>query len=70
MKSSGYTTGMVGKWGNGLPGTEGTPDKQGFDYSFGFYDQLRAHGYYPHYLMENGKDYSLSGIRSIRSGLP
>lgn len=55
LKSAGYTTGMVGKWGNGLPGSEGTPDKQGFDYSFGFYDQLRAHGYYPHYLMENGK---------------
>ncbi len=54
LKSAGYTTGMVGKWGNGLPGTEGTPDKQGFDYSFGFYDQGRAHGYYPHYLMENG----------------
>lgn len=54
LKSAGYTTGMVGKWGNGLPGTEGTPDKQGFDYSFGFYDQLRAHGFYPHYLMENG----------------
>ncbi len=55
LKEAGYTTGMVGKWGNGLPGTEGTPDKQGFDYSFGFYDQLRAHGYYPHYLMENGR---------------
>lgn len=55
LKTAGYTTGMVGKWGNGLPGTEGTPDKQGFDYSFGFYDQLRAHGFYPHYLMENGQ---------------
>ena len=54
LKEAGYTTGMVGKWGIGLPGTEGTPDKQGFDYSFGFYDQLRAHGFYPHYLMENG----------------
>jgi len=55
LKKAGYTTGMVGKWGVGVPGTEGTPDKQGFDYSFGFYDQLRAHGFYPHYLMENGE---------------
>lgn len=59
LKSAGYATGMVGKWGNGLPGTEGTPDKQGFDYSFGFYDQARAHGYYPHYLMENGKSVAI-----------
>jgi arylsulfatase A-like enzyme len=55
LKKGGYTTGMFGKWGVGIPGTPGTPDKQGFDYSFGFYDQLRAHGYFPHYLMENGE---------------
>ncbi|MDX8340696.1 arylsulfatase [Draconibacterium sp. IB214405] len=55
LKTAGYKTGFVGKWGIGLPGTEGTPDKQGFDYAYGFYDQLRAHGFYPHYMMENGK---------------
>ncbi|NMH86888.1 arylsulfatase [Flavivirga algicola] len=54
LKKAGYTTGMFGKWGIGLPGTPGTPDKQGFDYSFGYYDQTRAHGYFPNYLMENG----------------
>ncbi len=53
LKSAGYKTGTVGKWGVGLPGTEGTPNKQGFDYSCGFYDQLRAHTFYPFYLMEN-----------------
>lgn len=53
LKEAGYATGFVGKWGIGLPGTEGTPDKQGFDYSFGFYDQARAHTFYPHYLYEN-----------------
>ena len=55
LKKVGYTTGYTGKWGVGMPGTEGVPHKQGFDYSFGFYDQLRGHGFYPHYLMENGK---------------
>ena len=29
--------------------------KQGFDYSIGYYDQLRAHGFFPNYLMENGE---------------
>lgn len=55
LKKAGYVTGMYGKWGVGIPGTSGTPDKQGFDYSFGYYDQLRAHGYFPNYLMENGE---------------
>jgi len=55
LKGAGYTTGVIGKWGIGLPGTEGTPDKQGFDFSYGYYDQLRAHGFFPHYLMRNGK---------------
>jgi len=55
LKTAGYTTGFVGKWGVGLPGTEGVPEKQGFDYSFGFYDQGRAHTFYPLYLMENGE---------------
>jgi len=55
LKKAGYITGFVGKWGMGLPGTEGTPEKQGFDYSYGYIDQLTAHGYYPNYLYENGK---------------
>uniref|UniRef100_UPI003217D8B0 arylsulfatase n=1 Tax=uncultured Draconibacterium sp. TaxID=1573823 RepID=UPI003217D8B0 len=59
LKKAGYKTGFVGKWGIGLPGTEGTPDKQGFDYAFGYYDQLRAHTFYPHYLMENGKQVAI-----------
>ncbi len=55
LKEAGYRTGFAGKWGIGLPATEGIPDNQGFDYSYGFYDQLRAHGYYPDFLMENNK---------------
>lgn len=55
LKEAGYATGFTGKWGIGLPGTPGTPDKQGFDYSSGFYDQQRAHTFYPHFLYENGR---------------
>ncbi len=61
MKQAGYATGFIGKWGIGLPGTEGTPDKQGFDHAYGYYDQLRAHGFYPHYLMRNGTPQPLPG---------
>jgi len=56
LKQAGYATAFIGKWGIGLPGTPGTPDKQGFDYSYGYYDQLRAHGFFPEYLMENGQE--------------
>lgn len=55
LKGAGYATGFFGKWGIGLPGTPGTPDKQGFDEAFGFYDQRRAHTFFPRYLYRNGR---------------
>ncbi|MCL7764468.1 arylsulfatase [Polaribacter sp. Z014] len=59
LKSSGYTTGVIGKWGLGNVGTTGYANDQGFDYSYGYYDQIRAHNYYPDYLWENGEKYPL-----------
>ena len=50
---TGHATGFFGKWGIGLPGTPGTPDKQGFDEAFGFYDQRRAHTFFPRFLYRN-----------------
>ena len=55
LKRSDYATGFFGKWGIGLPGTPGTPDKQGFDEAFGFYDQRRAHTFFPHFLYRNSR---------------
>jgi arylsulfatase A-like enzyme len=55
LKQAGYATGFIGKWGMGLPGSAGTPDKQGFDLSYGFYNQGRAHNFYPDHLMRDGK---------------
>ena len=43
LKSAGYITGMVGKWGLGAPNTEGTPNKQGFDFFYGYNCQRQAH---------------------------
>ncbi|MBA7476325.1 N-acetylgalactosamine-6-O-sulfatase [subsurface metagenome] len=53
LKGAGYSTGLVGKWGLGGPGTSGIPNKQGFDYFFGYLSQVRAHNYYPTYLWRN-----------------
>jgi arylsulfatase A-like enzyme len=54
LKAAGYATGIFGKWGLGGEGTEGTPMRHGFDEFFGYYDQRRAHFYYPEYLHHNG----------------
>jgi len=60
MKQAGYTTGMVGKWGLGMNNNTGDPNKQGFDYYYGYLDQKQSHNYYPTHLWENGKWDSLN----------
>ena len=53
MQQAGYVTGCFGKWGLGAPGTEGTPNKQGFDSFYGYNCQRQAHSYYPAFLYKN-----------------
>lgn len=53
FKNAGYTTGMFGKWGLGYSGSEGDPNRQGFDEFFGYLSQSLAHNYYPYYLWHN-----------------
>lgn len=59
LKKAGYQTAIIGKWG--LGGVTHGPQLQGFDYSFGYLDQIRAHDYYPPYLWENGHKVPLEG---------
>ncbi len=53
LKQAGYRTALVGKWGLGGPDSTGTPNKQGFDYFFGYLCQRHAHNYYPEFLFRN-----------------
>ncbi len=53
LKTAGYTTGLIGKWGLGEAGSTGTPNKKGFDYFFGYLNQIRAHNSYPEFLWRN-----------------
>lgn len=55
MKQAGYVTGAIGKWGLGMNNTTGDPNKQGFDYFYGYLCQKQAHNFYPTHLWENGK---------------
>ncbi len=50
LKSAGYATGCVGKWGMGMFDTSGSPLKKGFDRFFGYNCQRHAHSYFPTYL--------------------
>jgi arylsulfatase A-like enzyme len=71
LQNGGYATGGFGKWSLGNPGTPGVPEKQGFDVFFGYYDQTRAHDYYPDYLDRNSErvpiDGNLNGGRRVYS---
>lgn len=53
MKKQGYVTGAIGKWGLGGPASIGIPNRQGFDYFYGYLCQKQAHNYYPSHLWEN-----------------
>lgn len=59
LKSAGYATGAFGKWGLGYPGSEGSPNKQGFDEFFGYNCQRHAHDYYTTYLRHNDDSISI-----------
>jgi arylsulfatase A-like enzyme len=53
LKQAGYATALIGKWGLGTPGDEGVPNKQGFDYFFGYLSQHHAHNHFPDFLWRN-----------------
>ncbi len=55
MKRAGYVTGIIGKWGLGSISSTGAPNKQGFDFFYGYDDQNHAHNHYPSFLWRNDK---------------
>lgn len=61
FKKAGYTTGIIGKWGVGEPGSTGVPNRQGFDYWFGYLNQHHAHDYYTDYLWRDETKVLLPG---------
>ena len=61
LKSAGYNTACMGKWGMGMFGTTGSPLKKGFDHFFGYNCQRHAHSYFPTYLYNDDKRFDLPG---------
>ena len=68
LKRADYQTAIVGKWGLGMDGTTGEPNKKGFDYSFGFLNQAHAHSQFPEYLFRNGKKIPVTENQNEKRG--
>lgn len=71
LKSAGYDTALCGKWGLGhdTPGNTGLPNDQGFDFFFGYLNQVHAHNYYPEFLWRNKQKQPLRNrVERVGSG--
>lgn len=69
LRDAGYRTAVVGKWGLGQLGTAGQPDRQGFDYAFGFLDHRHAHRQFTDHLWRNGERYEVDVDRDYVNDL-
>ena len=54
LKTAGYTTGLVGKWGMGMDTNAGDPALHGFDYYCSVLCQRQAHTHFASHIYENG----------------
>ena len=61
LKSAGYATACIGKWGMGMFDTTGSPLKKGFDHFYGYNCQRHAHSYFPTYLYDDDRRIELPG---------
>lgn len=68
LKSVGYATACVGKWGMGMFDTAGSPLKVGFDHFFGYNCQRHAHSYFPTYLYRDDQRFALPGNNGTNVG--
>jgi arylsulfatase A-like enzyme len=61
LKTAGYRTATMGKWGMGMFDTEGSPLQQGMDHFFGYNCQRHAHSYFPAFLYDDDRRIPLPG---------
>jgi arylsulfatase A-like enzyme len=64
LKTQGYHTATMGKWGMGMFDTSGSPFKNGIDHFFGYNCQRHAHSYFPPYLYNDDKRFEIEGNKN------
>jgi len=69
LQQAGYVTGAFGKWGLGMVGTSGAPNRKGFDVFYGYNCQRQSHRYYPTHLWDNESKIMLEGNDLIQQNL-
>jgi arylsulfatase A-like enzyme len=62
LQQAGYRTGCVGKWGIGNPPPLDDPQRQGFDYFYGYINMFHAHNFYPEFAIQNGRRVPLRNV--------
>jgi arylsulfatase A-like enzyme len=62
LKDAGYATALVGKWGLGEMGSEGEPNRHGFDEFYGVVNQTHAHNHYPDFVWRNREKVPLANV--------
>lgn len=67
-REAGYKTAIFGKWGVGEEGTDGVPNKRGFDEFMGYINNDHCEFYYTDHLFENMKVITLEGNKDGRRG--
>ncbi|TXD76591.1 arylsulfatase [Algoriphagus ratkowskyi] len=64
----GYKTAQFGKLEWGFSTTDEQMKRHGWDYYLGYLDHVRAHGFYPPFLFENGKILRYEGNTLVNAG--
>ncbi|MCA9249327.1 MAG: sulfatase-like hydrolase/transferase, partial [Planctomycetales bacterium] len=59
LKSAGYKTATMGKWGMGMFHTTGSPFQNGIDHFYGYNCQRHAHSYFPPYLYNDDQRFAI-----------
>ena len=67
-QSMGYKTAQFGKLEWGFSATDKQLNRHGWDYYLGYLDHVRAHGFYPPFLFENGEMVAYNGNTQLNCG--